>query len=138
MLTYGDDKKREAFRVAIEQARQDGLSPAEMASMITAAQNGAHAANGARPKDTEDVIYERGELPEGLIDLPSAARKYGEKYGVTQGAMSQWVNRRRVAKAGLMRAPAPGGGYLVVRESELVEYMERPRNKGGRPRKPTK
>lgn len=70
MLTYGDDKKREAFRAAIEQAREDGLSEAEMASMITATENGTYPANGAHPKNMEDVIYEPGELPEGLIDLP--------------------------------------------------------------------
>ena len=48
MLTYGDDSKREAFLAAIERAREDGLSPAEMASMITAAEHEAHTANSAR------------------------------------------------------------------------------------------
>ena len=137
MLTYGDDKKREDFRAAVERAREDGLSPAEMASMITAAKSEPPPTNGAHPKDMDaaDVIYEPGELPEGLIDLPSAAVKYSEEYGVSEGAMRQWVNRGRVAKVGRVRAPARGGGYLVVNEDELVKFMGRPRNKGGRPPK---
>ena len=87
------------------------------------------------PEDAGDVIYEPGDLPEGLIDLPSAAARYSDKYGVSEDAMRKWVNRGHVAKAGRVRAPARGGGYIVVCESELVEFMAQPRNKGGRPRK---
>ena len=135
MLTYGNDPKREAFRAAIERAREDGLSEAEMASMITAAEHDTHSTNGAHASEPDDVIYEPGELPEGLIDLPSAAARYSEKYGVSEDAMRKWVNRGRVEKLGRLRAPARGGGYIVVREKELVEFMDQPRNKGGRPRK---
>ena len=135
MLTYGNDPKRQAFRAAVERAREEGLSPAEMASMITAGTEMQHPSNGVHPKGLDEVIYEPGELPEGLIDLPSAAAKYSAEYGVSEGAMRQWVNRGRVAKAGRVKAPARGGGYLVVDEHELVEFMAQPRNKGGRPRK---
>ena len=140
MLTYGDDKRREAFRAAMERFREDGLSLEDMASMITAAKNEPQPTNGVHPKDTDDVdvIYEPGQLPEGLIDLPSAAAKYADEYGVSEGAMRQWVNRGRVAKAGRVKAPARGGGYLVVNENELVEFMGQPRNKGGRPPKEPK
>ena len=130
-----NDGKREAFRAAIEQARKDGLSLDEMAGMIAAAANAELSLGSVHPTEPDDVIYERGQLPEGLIDLPSAARKYGEEYGASVDAMRQWVNRGRIAKAGLLKAPAPGGGYFVVRESELLEYMQQPRSRGGRPRK---
>ena len=135
MLTYGDDPKHEAFRVAIERFREDGLSLDDMASMITAAADTESSNSSVHPTEPDDVIYEPASLPEGLIDLPSAAARYSEKYGVSEGAMRQWVRRGRVAKAGLVRAPAPGGGYIVVCEKELVAFMAQPRNKGGRPRK---
>ena len=133
MPESANDSGREAFRVAIERARADGLSFDDLANLITTAANDERSGSAADSAQPNDVVYERGQLPEGLIDLPSAARKYGEEYGVSADAMGQWVRRGRVAKAGLLRAPAPGGGYLVVRELELLEYMRRPRNKGGRP-----
>ena len=70
------------------------------------------------------------ELPEGLIDLPSAAKKYG----INQRTMYNWVHRGRVKARGRLRAPTTGGGYLAVCEDELVTFMERPRDKGGRPK----
>ena len=124
MLDSSEHKKREAFRAAVERAREDGLSLDDMASMITAVSE-PHPANGsAPPAEPDDVMYEPGELPEGLIDLPSAAKKYWEEYRVSADAMRQWVRNDRVSKMGRMKAPAPGGGYFVVRESELVEFMK--------------
>ena len=84
MLTYEDNTEREAFQAAIERARKNGLSEAEMASMITTAKHDTHQTNGVHPKETDDVIYEPGELPEGLIDLPSASKKYGIRIGTLQ------------------------------------------------------
>ena len=139
MLESAEDNKREAFRAAIERAREDGLSLDDMVSMITAAATETPPADvSGHPTEPDDGLYEPGNLPEGLIDLPSAARKYREEYGVSPGTMSQWVRNGRVSKMGRMKAPAPGGGYFVVRESELVEFMKKPRNKGGRPRKAPK
>ena len=136
MPESANDSREEAFRAAIEQARKDGLSFDELASMITAAANDERSGSTADPTQPNGEVYERGHLPEGLIDLPSAARKYGEEYGVSADAMRKWVSRGRVTKMGLLKAPAPGGGYLVVRELELLEYMRRPRDKGGRPGTP--
>ncbi len=136
MPESGHDSRREAFRLAIERSRADGLSFDDMAEIITAAAESERSGSPVHSADPKDVIYERGQLPEGLIDLPSAARKYGEAYGVSADAMRKWVNRGRVTKAGLLKAPAPGGGYLVILESDLLEYMQRPRNKGGRPKTP--
>ena len=131
MLTYGDDKKREAFRAAMERFRQDGLSLDDMASMITAAMNESRRTNGVHPKETEDVIYEPGELPEGLIDLNTAA----EKYGCSIHRLRQWVTRGRLPRMGKLRAPAPGGGVVLVDETCLIQKLREPPNRGGRPRK---
>ena len=136
MPESGNDRRRAAFQLAIERARADGLSFDDLAGMVTAAADSERSGSPLHSGEPGDTIYLRGQLPEGLIDLPSAARKYGEEYGVSADAMRKWVNRGRVAKAGLLKAPAPGGGYLVVRETELLEYMQRPRNKGGRPKNP--
>ena len=144
MVESGKSKPNEDLQSAIDQALRSGMDAEAIARMVAeraltlndVARNGL--ASETPPKDARDVIYEPGELPEGLIDLPSAAARYSEKYGVSEDAMRQWVNRGRVVKAGRVRAPARGGGYIVVCERELVEFMAQPRNKGGRPRKKTK
>ena len=76
-----------------------------------------------------ESIY--AEVPDGLIDLPTASRKYG----LNRGTLHTWVHTGRLTVVGRLKAPAAGGGYLIVKESDLVEYMSAPRNKGGRPRK---
>ena len=102
MLTYGDDKKREAFRAAIEQAREDGLSLEDMAIMITAAKNETSPTNGVNPQQSDDVIYEPGKLPEGPIGLPGTATKnvpkerdckiIGDALGYTSRTIRRWAN----------------------------------------------
>ncbi len=84
------------------------------------------------PGDAGDVIYD--ELPPGLIDLPTARDRYGKNIS----AMREWVKKGHVRKVGLRRAPARGGGYIVVDEGQLVAYMNCPKNKGGRPKKSSK
>ena len=149
MLESGKSTTTEELQSAIDQALRSGVDAEAIAHMV-AERVKAHRVSDANdivgvldapetpPEDAGDIIYEPGELPDGLIDLPSAAARYSDKYGVSEDAMRQWVNRGRVAKAGRVRAPARGGGYIVVCESELVEFMAQPRNKGGRPRKKTK
>ena len=123
MLTYGDDSKREAFRAAIERARDDGLSEAEMAVMITATEYDNQPTNGVHPVEQDDVIYEPGELPEGLIDLPSASKKYGIKVGT----LRQWIHVGKLPRKGRLRAPAKGGGYIVTDEAQIVYCRDNPR-----------
>ena len=131
MLTYGDDTEREAFQAAIERARKNGLSEAEMASMITAAKHDTHQTNGVHPKETDDVIYEPGELPEDLIDLPSVMREHR----ISRSTLHTWIKAGKLPLRGKVRAPARGGGYNVVRKDEVMSLIEGPINKGGRPRK---
>lgn len=77
----------------------------------------------------EDLpIYKK--LPDGLIDLPSAAQKYCKP----RATLNTWARREYVRVVGRLYAPAPGGGYLVFRESELQAYMASEKNRGGRPR----
>ena len=73
------------------------------------------------------------ELPPGYIDLPSAAKKYGCPLRRLQG----WVKAGSLQLHGRLRAPARGGGYLVVSEEELSRRIAMPVNRGGRPRKKT-
>ena len=123
MLTYGNDEKREAFRAAIERAREDGLSEAEMANMITAVESEISSTNGVHPVDTGDVIYEPGQLPEGLIDLPSASKKYGIK----PATLRMWVQRGRLPRRGRLRGPSPGRGYIVTVEAAIEHCRDNPR-----------
>ena len=123
MLTYGEDPKRQAFRAAVERAREDGLSPAEMASLITAGTETQQPTNGVHPNGLGEVIYEPGELPEGLIDLPSASKKYGIKVGT----LRQWIHVGKLPRKGRLRAPAKGGGYIVTDEAQIVYCRDNPR-----------
>lgn len=125
MLTSDKEAKREAFQAAIERFQEEGLSLDEMASMITAATEKQQSANGAHPKEPGDVIYEPGELPEGLIDLPSASKKYG----IPGSTLRNWVQRGKLPRRGRVRARAAGGGYIVT-EMAAIEYCR------DNPRKP--
>ena len=130
MLTYGDDPKREAFRAAIERARQDGLSPAELASMITAVENETPGTNGVHTKESDDVIYEPGELPEGLIDLPSASKKYG----ISVITLRSWVQRGKLPRLGRLRGASPGRGYIVTDDAMIPYCRDNPRKTGRKKR----
>ncbi len=95
--------------------------------------NGAHVGAGFNVNqewaDQELPVFEK--LPDGLIDLPTAAKKYD----IRVNTIRWWTRRGHVRVRARLRAPASGGGYLVVSESDLIGYMAAPRNKGGRPRK---
>ena len=76
-----------------------------------------------------DTMYT--ELPEGLIDLPSAAKKFD----IPVRTIRAWVNRGHLQARGRLKGAARGGGYLVVCEDELTARINGPRDKGGRPPK---
>ena len=123
MLTYGNDPKREAFQAAVERAREDGLSNAEMAIMITATEPETPSTNGAHLDGSDDVIYEPGNVPEGLIDLPSASKKYG----IPVRTLGTWVRRGKLPKCGRLRGRSPGGGYIVTDEAAILYCRDHPR-----------
>lgn len=130
MLTYGDDKKREAFRAAMERFREDGLSLDDMASMITAAKNEQQPSNGVHPNEPEDVIYEPGNLPAGLIDLPSASKKYS----IPVKTLRSWVHRGKLPRRGRLKARAAGGGYIVVEDAMIQHCRDNPLKTGRKKR----
>ena len=132
MLESSKDSEREAFRSAIKRARQGGLSQDEMASMITAADNTERSlGNGSvQPTEMDDVIYEPGNLPEGLIDLPSASRKYGIKVAT----LRSWIQLGKLPRKGRLRAPSPGGGYVVTEEAAITYCRDNPRKRGPKPK----
>ena len=130
MLTYGNDSKRQAFRAAIERARDEGIHPAEMVSMIIAVENETQPTNGAHSFEPDSVIYEPGELPEGLIDLPSASKKYG----IPVRTLGAWVRRGKLPKRGRLRARSPGGGYIVTVEAMIPYCRDNPLKTGRKKR----
>ena len=77
------------------------------------------------------TVYGHDELPEDLIDLPTASREYG----VLLTTLHAWIRREKLGVHGRRRAPAVGGGYLVVSRAELQQLVDAPRSKGGRPPK---
>ena len=85
--------------------------------------------SGTAHRSKEDRIYD--EVPLGLIDLRAAA----EKYACPISKLHNWVHTEKLQSHGRLKAPAPGGGYLLVSEFELIKKLALPPNKGGRPRK---
>ena len=71
------------------------------------------------------------EVPEGMITAPEACKKYG----LSQGTIQAWIFRGRVPVEGKLRGSAPGGGFNLLYEDKLVEFMNSTRHRGGRPRK---
>ena len=121
---------REEIRAALSLGT---LTESEILQMVSTAEPPA-AANGRAPvepaTDADDLpIYT--ELPEGLIDLPTARKKYG----CTRDRFANWVRQGQIEVRGRLRAPAKGGGYLVVSEAELEHRLATVSEKGGRPRK---
>lgn len=86
-----------------------------------------------RPEPVEgangDVVYDT--LPDGLIDLPSAMRKYDIK----RPTLWSWVAKGHLKSYGRLKGSATGGGLILVNEQDLVQYMQAPKPKGGRPKK---
>ena len=118
---------------AIADALAEGVGERELLDMVTivAAEQVVEQPEIPGLFPDAETIYTETEVPEGLIDLPSAAQKYDHRVATLQ----KWVERGHLQTYGRLRAPARGGGYLLLREDELVDRMKAPRNKGGRPRK---
>ena len=70
--------------------------------------------------DQDQAIVENGlmvyeVLPEGLISLPEAAKKYDRSIGT----LHSWRRQGRIEAVGRLRASAPGGGYYLFRISDI-------------------
>lgn len=127
------------LRKAMAEARDAGIEKADLISMVTDVYNapqvsdrppgGTPAVNGSRrlPLTKGEVIYD--EPPGGLIDLRTAA----EKYGCSVGRLRQWVKRGHLLPQGRLKARAPGGGVVLVDDS-LVQRLLLDPPKNGRPK----
>jgi hypothetical protein len=122
------------LRSAIEVALAAGVVTRDEILDMVSTDSPDAGSNGHAPPElavgSDDLpIYT--ELPDGLIDLPTAATRY-ECKGPT---LRMWVHRGHLKLMGRLKGSCTGGGYLVVSESDLKERLSTPNKKGGRPPK---
>ena len=77
------------------------------------------AGPAAQPRVSVDDLPFYNELPEGMIPLPHAARKYG----LPADRLRWWVRAKRLARMGYLRGGSPQGGYVLLVEAELVALL---------------
>ena len=73
----------------------------------------------AQPKASDNDLPLYNELPEGMITLPDAARKYG----ASAGRIRWWIEAERIARMGYLRGGSPQGGYVLLVEAELAALL---------------
>ena len=146
----------DALADAIDQLVRSGADPDRIVTMvadrvnarrvtdandIAAYLDAAEAEPGDVPPKNVDyfaqgeIIYEHPDhfipMPEGLIDLPSAARKYD----INVRVIRNWAYLGKIPIRGRRFAPAAGGGYLVTEEAAIPYCRDNPRKPGPKPRK---
>ena len=132
MVESGKSTLTEDLQSVIDLALRSGMDEKAIARMVAeraltlndVVRNGL--AVETSPEDAGDVIYEPGELPDGLIDLPSAAKKYEIKVKT----LRRWVELGKLPRRGRLRAPAAGGGYIVTVEALIPYWRDHPRKRG--------
>ena len=97
------DAVLEQWRDVTQRALQAGVSEKVLHSMLTtetiAVQD--HHCQTCPPDNYDpDTVY--AELPEGLITVPDAARKYN----VNRRTIQTWLNQNRLERKGRMRGSA--------------------------------
>ena len=132
MLDSETNPQETQLRSAVDQALRSGLGADEIVDMVaehvhTLKDLAKDVLDGdpAEP-DAAERIYQPGQLPPGLIDLPSAAKKYG----IRVGTLRQWVHVGKLPRKGRLRAPATGGGYIVTEEAAIPYCRDHPRKRG--------
>ena len=78
------------------------------------------------PCDGETVF---DELPEGMIDLPSAAIEFG----ISRYTLRGWVEGKHIPVRGRLRGSARGGGFLILSKDDILKLKDSP-PKRGRPK----
>ena len=76
--------------------------------------------------ETKEVIYRPDAVPDGLIDLPTAARKYD----IPVRTLHAWVVRGKIPRRGRVRAKAAGGGYVLTDDAAIPICRDNPRKRG--------
>ena len=120
-MSQPSKRTRLAVERAIEYARQDGLSADEITAMVASEQ--ASIANNPQevPAEERERIFD--VLPDGLIDLPSASRKYN----IPVRTLQSWVKRGKLPRRGRLKARAAGGGYIMTEEAAIPYCRDNPR-----------
>ena len=121
---------------AVADALAEGIGERELLDMVTTVAADIAVEQPEIPGllpdvDEQEIIYTEDGVPEGLIDLPSAA----QKYNCPVGTLQTWVRRGHLKTFGRLKAPARGGGYVLLLEADILDRVTAPVNKGGRPRK---
>ena len=130
MVESGESSLTEELRGAIDQALRSGMDVEAIAHMVAERALTLNElatdtlAAETPPNDEGAVIYD--ELPPGLIDLPSASKKYGIKVGT----LRYWVHVGKLPRKGRLRAPAAGGGYIVTEDAMIPYCRDNPRKRG--------
>ena len=73
----------------------------------------------AQPRASDDDLPLYDELPEGMITLPNAARKYG----APADRIRWWIRAERLTRMGYLRGGSPQGGYVLLVEAELAALL---------------
>ena len=73
----------------------------------------------AQPRPSDDDLPLYDDLPEGMITLPDAARKYG----LPADRIRWWVRAERIARMGYLRGGSPQRGYVLLVEAELAALL---------------
>ena len=119
------DRLGDAVAVALD----SGITEEELTSMVDTAVASYQSGVPGFPGSDPDMVYDISPL--GLIDLPTAARKYD----LNRTTLNSWVFRGRLQLRGRLKGPAARGGFILIREDDLVALLAMPKSKGGRPRK---
>ena len=121
------DTKQEdadALELAISDAQARGVSRTEIARMVSTIEPKPTRTPNPVPAHATEQIYD--ELPDGLIDLPTAAKRYG----IPVKTLGMWVHRGKLPRRGRLKAKAAGGGYIVTEESAILHCRDNPRKRG--------
>ena len=119
----------EDLRDAIGVALAAGVSENEIVSMVATV--AADAEQPALPGFEDEGLRIYDELPDGLIDLATAAKRYNR----SPHLMRTWVYRGHLEERGRLRGRGRNGGSIIVCEDDLLKRINAPTSKGGRPRK---
>ena len=96
---------------------QAGLPKEDLMVMVQELPDAAPSDQGQPPERELDAIFPI--LPEGLIDVPSACRKYG----VSRQAIHAALRRGALTPRGRLLNANGGPGSVVLNEEELIAYV---------------
>ena len=129
------------FERATADALAAGVSTEELITIVatTLGQQNGHVGKARELQDVQDATAKYDvpdapplftELPEGLIAVPEAAKKHD----IPRKTILTWIRLGKINAKGKV-TQGKGGPRLLVSESELLDYKDAPRSKGGRPSK---